>query len=273
VAVLSRQYVPRGALSACVKCFWYWEGAPQTHAQERLMPNGEASLVFNLRDEPIRIYEDDACGGFRSCGRAVISGARTRSFVIDSAQQDRVFGIQFAPGGAFPFFRAPVSEMENLSVDLDDLWPGVATELRERLLAAETIDAMFLLTERYLIAQIVKPLELHPAVCFAREQLSRRSHLVRVATVMDGIGMSQRRFIQLFHEQVGLTPKAFSRVRRFQRILETIPRANDVNWIDLALGCGYYDQAHFIHDFREFSGLTPTQYLARATEHLNHVPI
>jgi AraC-like DNA-binding protein len=273
VANASRKYVPRAPLASLVKCFWYWEGAPQTHTQERLMPNGEASIVFNLCDDPIRIYEGDALERYGSYGHSVISGARTKSFGIDTAQEERVFGIQFEAGGAFPFFRMPASELENEAVDLECLWAGPAQELRERLLSTPTIEAMFLLCEKYLRAQLVKPLELHPAVVFARQRFCRNGSNITVASVLDEVGLSQRRFIQVFHEQVGLTPKAFCRVRRFQRILEAVHRAREVDWVGVALDCGYYDQAHFIHDFREFSALTPSQYLARATEHLNHVPV
>jgi AraC-like DNA-binding protein len=237
------------------------------------MPNGEPSIVFSLRDDPIRIYDAEDLRRYSSYGHAVMSGARTNCFVIDTIQEDRVFGIQFQPGGAFPFSRLPASETANRSVSLECLWPGAGNELRERLLAAPTIDAMFLLAERYLFAKLVKPLELHPAVTFAREQFCQRPHEISVASVLGQVGLSQRRFIEVFHEQVGLTPKAFCRVRRFQRLLEKVHHAREVDWIDVALECGYYDQAHFIHDFREFSGLAPTQYLARATAHLNHVPV
>jgi AraC-like DNA-binding protein len=236
------------------------------------MPNGESSLVFNLRDDPIRIYDPDDLSLFRSYGQAVISGARTKSFVIDTIQEERVFGIQFQPGGTFPFFRAPASEIENQSVDLCCLWGTAAGELRERLLREPTIDRMFLEGEKFLLAQVARPLGLHRAVTFAQLQFSRYPHRVSVRSVLDEIGMSHRRFIQLFHEQVGLTPKAFCRVRRFQRILHKVHRTREVDWAEVALDCGYYDQAHFIHDFREFSGITPTAYLVRATEHLNHVP-
>jgi AraC-like DNA-binding protein len=269
---VSRQHVPNGPLNAFVKCLWYWEGAPQTHRRERLMPNGEPSIIFNLRDEGIRIYEDDRRRS-GSYGPAVISGARACSFVIDSAQEDRVFGIQFRAGGAFPFLRMPVCEIENRTLELETLWPRSAWELRERLLAATRIDAMFVVAEMYLLAELVRPLELHPAVAFARGRFCKHPHRVSVASVLEEVGLSQRRFIQLFHEQVGLTPKAFSRVRRFQRVLETVHGAREVDWAGVALDCGYYDQAHFIHDFREFSGLTPSLYLTRATEHLNHVPV
>jgi AraC-like DNA-binding protein len=270
---LSRLHTPAAPLASFVKCLWYWEGAPQTHAKERLMPNGEASLVFNLRNEPIRIYDADNLTRYESYGPTVLSGARTNCFVIDTEQEERVFGIQFQPGGSFPFFRLPASELENSSVGLDSLWPRVASEFRERLLAATRVNDMFQLAERYLLAQLARPLELHPAVRFARKQFCGRPHQVSVSSVLDETGLSQRRFIQIFHEQVGLTPKAFCRVRRFQRILETVHGAREVDWVDVALSCGYYDQPHFIHDFREFSGLTPTEYLSRASEHLNHVPV
>jgi AraC-like DNA-binding protein len=237
------------------------------------MPNGEPSLVFNLNGDPIRIYDADDMECFASYSRAVISGARTNCFVIDTAQEERVFGIQFQPGGAFPFFRMPACEMENESIALEDLWPGVAREIWERLLAAPSIENMFRLAEQYLLAQSVRPLELHPAIRFARRQFCAGPHYVSVASVLGAVGLSQRRFIQLFHEQIGLTPKAFCRVRRFQRILERVHGTRDVDWAEVALDCGYYDQAHFIHDFRAFSGLTPGEYLSGATPHLNHVPV
>lgn len=236
------------------------------------MPNGEPSIVLNLRDHPLQLYDPDNLSRARSYGHAVVSGAHTKCMVIDTLQQDCVFGIQFRAGGAFPFFRVPACELENTSVPLNDLWSR-ANELRERLLAAPTIDAMFPVAERFLLDQLAKPLELHPAVNFARRQFCTRPHEVTVASVLGRIGLSQRRFIQLFHEQIGVNPKAFCRVRRFQRILESVHRAREVHWVRVALDSGYYDQAHFIHDFREFSGLTPTQYWERATTHLNHVPI
>lgn len=269
----SRKHTPAAPLSAFVGCFWYWQGAPHTHARERLMPNGESSIIFNLREDPIILYDAEDLDRYTSHGLAVISGPRTSCFVIDTTQEERVFGIQFQPGGAFPFFRMPASELKNTSVTLEFLWKGAARELRERLLAAPTIDSMFVLAENYLLGQLVRQLELHPAVDFARQRFCRAPHATTVSSVLERVGLSQHRFIQLFHDQVGLSPKAFCRVRRFQHVLQTVHGSSDVDWAQVALECGYYDQPHFIHDFRSFSGLTPSQYLARATEHLNHVPM
>ena len=89
----------------------------------------------------------------------------------------------------------------------------------------------------------------------------------------DSIGLSPRRFIEVFSQQVGLTPKRFCRVQRFQHVLRSIYTRDSVDWADLALTCGYFDQAHFIHDFRAFSGLSPTAYADQRGRHPNHVPL
>jgi AraC-like DNA-binding protein len=127
--------------------------------------------------------------------------------------------------------------------------------------------------EHDLLEQLAHPLELHPAVRYALGQFQQESHGCRIAKVTDEIGLSPRRFIELFRRQVGLAPKVFCRVRRFQNVLQMVRETEAVHWADVALQCGYYDQAHFIHDFRSFSDLTPSAYLAAATPHLNHVPL
>ncbi len=237
------------------------------------MPTGEPCIICNLRDEPLRLYDSDDLERSDTYGLVLLSGARTKPFVIHNQQQDRVFGIQFHSAGAFPFFEDPASEMENQAVPLDLLWRKGAGELRERLLAAPSVGAMFRIAESVLLAHAARPFALHPAVDFALRRFSAEPFIGTVGEVTGELGVSQRRFIQVFHEQVGLTPKAFCRVRRFQYVLQSISNAQQVDWADVALASGYYDQAHFIHDFRSFSSLTPSQYWTNRTEHLNHVPI
>jgi AraC-like DNA-binding protein len=184
-----------------------------------------------------------------------------------------VIGIHFKPGGAFPFFKMPASELHNLHVSLEDLWGNAAGLLRERVLEAPTPEAKFRVLEQSLLAQAFRPLERHRAVNFALG-LFRNIHTApAIADLAGHIGISSRRFIQLFSNEVGITPKLFSRVQRFQQVLQAIQAGADLSWADMAAGCGYFDQAHFIHDFREFSGINPTTYLAQKTDHLNHVPI
>ncbi len=269
--VQSCRYTPPSPLAAFVRCFWYWQGIPQPHLKERLLPTGEASIIFNLRDEPFRIYDAENFNRFTTHRQAVLSGARSTCFGIDTESQECVVGIQFRPGGLFPFLSMPASDAEGLTLDLEAIWPSHASDIRDRLLASPSAHSMLKTLESCLLNRMVRPLNLHQAVTYAIGEFEDPG--CSVATVVDRIGMSSNRFIQLFHHQVGLTPKLFSRLRRFQSVLETIHTTQDFEWAQVALACGYYDQAHFINDFQAFSGLTPRRYAALATPHLNHVPI
>jgi AraC-like DNA-binding protein len=286
-------------LGALVECLWYWEGAPGPHLQERLLPQAQAAMILNLRDEPIAIYEDKRGAG--RYGTAVLSGARSNCFTIDCNQQERVVGVQFAPGGASPFFRMPMSELEDASFDMGDLWGRAAAWMRERVLAAQTPRAMLeelaaCLEERLgmsgcgaassarctsgrsvfrksAAAGFDIADRLHPAVLYMAGELNICDGPRRVQAVTARIGMSQRRLAELFHEQVGVSPKTFHRVRRFQHTLLRLRGIERVDWAGLAVECGYYDQSHLSHDFRQIAGMTPSAYLSAATEHMNHVPL
>jgi AraC-like DNA-binding protein len=181
-------------------------------------------------------------------------------------------GVHFRPGGAFPFFQAPAGELHNTRLPLDALWAGRAAELRERLLEAPTPLARFQTLERFLRAAAVRPLARHPAVAFALGAFQDMQPL-SVSAVVERTGWSQRRFIEVFRHEVGLTPKLFCRVVRFQQVVQKVHWQRQVDWADVAVDCGYYDQAHFINDFQAFSGFSPATYLRVHGAHLNHVPL
>jgi AraC-like DNA-binding protein len=273
-AMLYLTHVPKPPLSDFVELLWFYDGFPaRAHKKERLMPDGSVELVINLREDEARIYD---WGKLDKCTRlpgAVLCGPHSRFFVIDTAEQDSVIGIHFKPGGAFPFFKLPTDELHNLHVSLEDLWGTKAKLLREQLMETPTPQAKLRILETWLLAQAYKPLERHRAVGFALE-LFRNIHAVpSIADVSEEIGISSRRFIQLFSSEVGLTPKLFCRVRRFQHVLQTLRAGTELDWVQIAADCGYYDQAHFIHDFKSFSGINPSTYSLQKTEHLNHIPI
>jgi AraC-like DNA-binding protein len=272
--MLYLRHIPKPPLSSFVELFWYWDGfPPRRHTHERLMPDGSVAMVINLRDDSARIYDRDNLRRYTSFPGALVCGPHSSFFVIDTAEQASVIGIQFRPGGAFPFFKLPVDELHNLHVSLVDLWGAEASLLRERVLEAPTPEQKFLVLESCLLDKAFKPLERHRAVEGALA-LFRNIHTAPLmAKVSDQIGISSRRLIQLFSGHVGLTPKLFCRVRRFQRVLQLVHEGTGFDWVELAADCGYFDQAHFIHDFTAFSGMTPGTYLSLRTEHLNHVPI
>ena len=267
------QRIPGPPLSQFVGLLWLYEGYQQPHKKERLLPNGSMELVINLKEDETRLYDRRDAERCHTLHGPILVGAHSEFFVIDTAEQFSVAGVHFKPGGAFPFLGLPAGELHNTHVPLEDLWGRTARELRERVLAAATPQQKLYVLEQALIERAAGRLDRHPAVAYALSEFHGLPAARTVAGVTGQIGLSSKRFIDLFKAEVGLTPKLFCRVRRFQRVLRKIGIGQTVEWAAIAADCGYFDQAHFIHDFRAFSGINPSAYAAQRTEHLNHVPI
>jgi methylphosphotriester-DNA--protein-cysteine methyltransferase len=264
---------PAPPLSDFIDLFWLCEGYDTTHQKERLLPDGTVELVINLREDCIPIFDPHDPERFYTIPGCVVAGPSSEFFIIDTASAVSTIGVHFKPGGAFPFFRVPPAELSNQSVALECLWGAASARLRERLLMASTAEQKFRVLEACLLEQLAKPLERHPAVHFALQQFCRSQCPRAVSDVAGAVGFSHRHFIQLFSNEVGLSPKLFARVRRFQNVVRTTQPMSEVDCVRVALDCGYYDQAHFNHDFSSFAGITPMQYLERRTAHVNHVPM
>jgi AraC-like DNA-binding protein len=253
-------YAPRGPLAQFVALFWHWRGHTAPRSTERLLPMATMELVVRL-------------GGGRPGGG--VSGPHSEVFFLERTAGDELLGVHFKPGGALPFLGLPAGDLHNRSVTLGDLWgERDASRFVARLHEAPTSSAKFALLERSLLDVAFRPLARHPAATFALSALRRHVSVRSSADVARELQMSQRRFIRLFRDEVGLTPKLYSRIERFQAVLRRVELIDDVDWADVAASCGYFDQPHFIHDFREFTGLRPSEYLGlRIAGQRNHVRV
>ena len=259
-------------LDEFVDVFWLFGNAAQAATKERALPDGCVQFIVNLREDRTSIYDRHDFRVRETFNGCALVGPQSEFAVIDGGGPIELAGIHFKPGGAFPFLSPPAGELHGLQLPLDVLWGGMAAAMRERLLEARTPHEQFNVMEQVLLARMTRPLSRHPAVDFALRQFAGgRSQAI--ADVTARTGLSSRRFIELFRGEVGLTPKLFCRVRRFQRVLRCIASGKPVVWADVALDAGYFDQAHFIHDFRAFSGINPSAYMETRPWHMNHVPL
>jgi AraC-like DNA-binding protein len=266
-------HVPRPPLSQFVNLLWLYEGYTQPHAKERVLPTGEMQIVINLREDKSHIYDRNDTDSCRTFSGSLLSGAHSQYQVISTAAQRFIIGVHFRPGGAFPFLRMPAGELRDTTVSLDTLWGAAAVDLRDQLLEAPTHADRFDVLERILLSELTRGFDRHAAVGFALRRFMAQPHTATVSGVTDQIGLSAKRFIQVFRDETGFTPKVFCRIRRFQQALGRIEGHKNVEWANVALDCGYFDQAHFVHDFRAFSGINPSAYIAYRTPHRNHVPL
>lgn len=250
---------PAPPLGDYIHNFWHCADVP-FDPRVRIFPSGTVELVVNLCEDEVRIYDSAQPDRYLRFPGIVVSGTYAGALDIDPLQHASIMGVHFRPGGAFPFFGAAVAEVANSHVALEALWGRPASELRERLCWAATPRKRFQILAEALIARLRWRSE-HPAVSLALDIFGPSGSGDSVRAVAERVGLSERRFIQVFATQVGLTPKLFCRVLRFQHVREVVNQAATLNWPQLALACGYYDQSHLIRDFQEFSGLSPTDYL------------
>ncbi len=269
MTMLLRSYVPGPPLGDFVEQFWLCSDMP-AHARGRILPHGTIELKVNLCEDEIRIHDPTRPDRCRRHSGTVVSGAYGGFFVTDHAQHASIVGVHFRPGGAFPFLGVPAGELADTHVDLEALWGRPAAELRERLCAAATPAERFSLLEQTLAARLDRATGRHGAVPVALDAFEQTGTSVRVRDVARRVGLSQRRLIQVFAAEVGLTPKLYGRVRRFQRALALVRGAPAPDWARVAAECWYFDQSHLIRDFRAFSGLTPEEFLHRRSEHVLH---
>lgn len=258
---------PPPGLSDVVDRLWVVQPRPALRPAERRLPDGAAELVIRLDGGSLRVWED---GSLQELGSAVIAGPHSRAFAIDTSEPMHLVGVHFRPGGAFPFLGLRADELHNRHAELSSLWGREADLMRDQLGSLDEPDEQMDVLARALQARLEGFRHRHPAVPRALRVLSTAASIEDVARDVD---LSWRRLIELFRQEVGLTPKLFLRLQRFQNLLRKLETGEPIDWSDTALACGYYDQAHCIRDFRAFAALTPGRYAGTHRLWRNHVPI
>ena len=271
--MLFRTHKPSAPLSDFVDNLWHYEGLTTPHRLERVLPDGSVELIVNLRDESRHIFDPQSLRPLQTYRHSWISGPHSRFIVIDTAPDSSMIGAHFKPGGVSPVLGVPANVLTNEVVGLSECLNRRAETLRTQLLEAVGSTAKFHVLETWLLQSWRRHGQRHPAVTFALNRFTRSPDQVTVCEVATEVGLSHRHFVRSFSEQVGVSPKVFCRIQRFQKVLKALPRSRGVLWADVAVSGGYYDQSHFIHDFREFCGMTPARLVESTLEYSNFVPI
>lgn len=234
---------------------------------ERVLPNGRAQLLINLREDALHNYHPSGLLRKRASGMAVQAPSAT-PVVIDRAEQAKLCGVSFSTGGAFAYFGGAVSRNGSKLIDVDELsWSG-AWALHERLRRAEHAFARLDLLEAAF-------LDLAPILQSWDEIVRRASAMLRVGVgvrdVAHQCNISQQTLITRFRERTGLTPKTYSRIERFQQLLRG--RSDQQTWAEAAIDAGYSDQSHMVREFNSLAGISPTSYEINGSNQHNHVKL
>jgi len=264
-------YVPDFPLSSIIQVFWHWDNYAPSHAKERILPAGLMELTFNLSDQPFCISSPDNSSESRRA-HSIVVGIQSNYFVIDTSQPTTILSVLFKSGRASGILGASALDLHNQIIPLSDLWGSQAESLYSRLLNTSNVKERFTILEKALLARLDYQRELHYATSMALDIVASRTRLQAIAQLEKEVALSPTRFIQVFREDIGLTPKVFSRLHRFQDTLNVISRQPSLSWADIALKCGYYDQSHLINEFQKFSGITPSAYAPQSVVHNKNLP-
>ncbi|HEY1493564.1 MAG TPA: helix-turn-helix domain-containing protein [Candidatus Solibacter sp.] len=234
-----QEFAPGEEASEFIECYWVLEGAEPGSVQ-RVVPDGRPELILNL-GTPFEALRD---GEWQSQPRCFLVGQITAPLLLRATAGSHIAGVRLRPAGAAQLLGIPAQELTGRTVPLDELGLKQLAEIRD----AGGIERVLLRRRR----------REDPMV---DEAVWLLSGSLDVATVASRLGMSSRQLERRFKERVGISPKLFARIRRFQRVFPAI-ETDGVRWVDAAADCGYYDQAHLIRDFREFAGEPPAALLA-----------
>jgi len=271
--MIHQLHFPEPPLSQFVENMWLVEGFAADYTREKILPDGAIELIVDLDTQPKTIFEDEASERFRTVKKAWISGERTRYIVIGAERNQSMVGIRFRPGGAYPFFGFPISELSESVTELDLIWGSLVDEIRDQLLEIKSPEERLLRLESFLLRQARRSLEANRLITFAVHQLQHSPQFLAIRDLANTIGITQKHLISQFEKVVGLRPKSFARVCKFQKVVNLIEHQDKIEWVAIASECGYYDQAHFIKEFHSFSGLNPSSYLTQRGEYVNFIPI
>lgn len=253
--------VPAPPLDRFIDDIYCLSGVP-THRLVNVPPMPSAHLFLHL-DGPVRLWDSD-----RATPPAVFTdgwfmGVWTRRFLFEYPAHVRLVGVHFKPWGMSPFVDMPAAELRNRWVPLDAVWRRSVDRMRNRLGDVTSPQETLLVLEEELRSRLAdapgRGLDL---VRHTGGRLEMTHGGISVGALADAAGVSGNHLANLFKAHVGVTPKHVARIYRFARLIISVDAQGSVDWAELAQRAGYFDHAHFSREFKDFTGHTPTEYLA-----------
>ncbi|MFI6562133.1 helix-turn-helix domain-containing protein [Streptomyces sp. NPDC050534] len=253
--------VPAPPLDLFVDDIYCLTGVPR-HRWMNVPPMPSAHLFIHLGG-PVRLLDSD-----RSVPPAVFTdawfmGVWTRRFLFEYPARVRLVGVHFKPWGMSPFVGIPANELRNRWVPVDAVWQRSVDRMRDRVGEAASPADTLRVVEEELRSRLTEPpwrgLDL---VRHTGGRLETSHGAIPVGALADDAGVSGNHLAKLFKDHVGVTPKRVARIYRFARLIVSVDALRPVDWSELAHAAGYFDHAHFSREFKDFTGHTPTQYLA-----------
>lgn len=252
--------LPSPALAPYIRHYWLLETDSIARNTERIIPSGNMQMLF-YRGNPVSLASRQDIRQLDS--QSVICGQFIGFSDLSYTGNVKILAVVFQTYAASVFFRMPVSEFCDRKVTADETGDRELQELEDRILYEADDRNCIRMIEQFLLHRLNPPkaynLErMHSAV----SMINRKRGEVRISELASSVFLSTKQFQRIFTGHVGISPKDFLRIIRFQHALYTLQSTPNLSFSQLACACGFYDQPHLINEFKVFSGYTPKEYLA-----------
>jgi AraC-like DNA-binding protein len=254
-----QEITPGARLKHYVKCYYSYESASDDAFNDTVFPSGSMEIIFNLGSGNWQIVSSE---GFDTTPSVELWGQITKPLAVRSIGKNTMLGVRLFPHAAACFVNDNVEQFNNAVIDFKYLGGKSVASLHQKLLEIHSWDERIQLLENFLIDRLSICAKTSTRINVVHEvmrELKRDGFFDNIENVASRYGITARYLQKLFLQYTGLTPKLFSKINRFQNSLILVTK-NEASLTDIAYDCGYFDQSHFIRDFKSFTGLTPSGY-------------
>jgi AraC-like DNA-binding protein len=255
-----KEYEPVDLLKPYVEFFW--EGEFNRHGmsrlQQRVIPNGYVEMIIHLSDLHCDLSRGNA---WRQSPDYTIIGLYTKPYEVHFSNFVNVFGIRFKPEGFYNVFGVPSAEFSEKFEDMEDIAGVAFREFCEKLRESATASGKLIIAEEYLLRNLeYKKLNMD-YVNRAAEIIRKVNGFIRIEDLSGEVYISKRQLEREFKRKVGISPKLYMRISRLNAVHRALEQNKKLDFTKITYACGYADQAHFIKDFKSFTGEKPSVFM------------
>ncbi len=258
--MIYEQYQLPPGLKKYIEAVFYIKSFAPDHSMERVVPTGHVFIIFELDDIPRNTYDNETLEPIGFFRKAWISGMHKNFISISAHQDSEMLVVQFKSAGAYPFFHIPLQNISEKVVSAEEFLGSEVIHLRKNIIEARDHYAKMTLVVDWLVNRFDEqqaPSE--DLLCFI--DMLQQEPVSKFNEIIKSYPYTQKQLIHHFKKYVGITPKIYQRILRFNEILKIIQNKEKISWADAAYSCDYADQSHFIKEFFLFSGFNPQDFI------------
>lgn len=254
-------------LDQLIQFVWVSKGE-NDQTKTKILPNGAIELILNF-GKTQHLLDTETLQIKSSYEKYWFAGLQTHPIIIQSLDDTNLVGIRFLPGGAYPFLKFPASQLTNKVVEA--IWLAEELDaLKSEINDLSSLERITCIIQAYLSKKFDGTYPLNESVKYVTEKIISPESEITVTDLVKKSGYSHKHFIQLFKKQVGTSPKNLQRIIRLQRIIQIAKNNPQLKWSDILFQFPFHDAAHFAHDFKSLTGMSPDTYLDLRTFDENH---